>query len=78
MSSIQPLLPRRYWHTSADYYYTLKIWDNDLEEKKELESRGMLIERHGLLIKDYFWHGGTWLFIKKTRLGCAMGMASLV
>ena len=30
-----------------DYYYTLKIWHNDLEEKKELESRGMLIEGHG-------------------------------
>ena len=30
-----------------DYYYTLKIWHNDLEEKKELESRGVLIEGHG-------------------------------
>ena len=30
-----------------DYYYTLKIWHNDLEEKKELGSRGMLIEGHG-------------------------------
>ena len=30
-----------------DYYYTLKIWHNDLEEKKELESKGMLIEGHG-------------------------------
>ena len=30
-----------------DYYYTLKIWHNDLEEKKELESRGILIEGHG-------------------------------
>ena len=30
-----------------DYYYTLKIWHNDLEEKIELESRGMLIEGHG-------------------------------
>ena len=30
-----------------DYYYTLKIWHNDLEEKKELESRGMLVEGHG-------------------------------
>ena len=33
-----------------DYYYTLKIWHNDLEEKKELESRGMLIEGHGTLV----------------------------
>ena len=24
---------------------------------------------------DYFRHGGTRLFIKKTRLGCATGMA---
>ena len=30
-----------------DYYYTLKIWHNDLEEKKELESKGVLIEGHG-------------------------------
>ena len=30
-----------------DYYYTLKIWHNDLEEKKELESRGKLIDGHG-------------------------------
>ena len=30
-----------------DYYYTLKIWHNDLEEKKELESNGVLIEGHG-------------------------------
>ena len=30
-----------------DYYYTLKIWHNDLEEKKELESRGMWSEGHG-------------------------------
>ena len=30
-----------------DYYYTLKIWHNDFQEKKELESRGMLIEGHG-------------------------------
>ena len=30
-----------------DYYYTLKIWQNDFQEKKELESRGMLIEGHG-------------------------------
>ena len=30
-----------------DYYYSLKMWHNDLEEKKELESRGMLIEGHG-------------------------------
>ena len=30
-----------------DYYYTLKLWHNDFQEKKELESRGMLIEGHG-------------------------------
>ena len=30
-----------------DYYYTLKIWHNDFQEKKEQESRGMLIEGHG-------------------------------
>ena len=30
-----------------DYYYTLKIWHNDFQEKKELESREMLIEGHG-------------------------------
>ena len=30
-----------------DYYYTLKIWHNDWEEKKELETRGMLIEGQG-------------------------------
>ena len=30
-----------------DYYYTLRIWHNDFQEKKELESRGMLIEGHG-------------------------------
>ena len=33
-----------------DYYYTLKIWHNDFQEKKELESRGMLIEGHGSAI----------------------------
>ena len=33
-----------------DYYYTLKIWHNDLEEKKELESRGMLIEGVGTAV----------------------------
>ena len=25
------------------------------------------------MIKDYFSHGGTRLYVKKTRLGCAMG-----
>ena len=30
-----------------DYYYTLKIWHNDFEEKKELGSKGVLIEGHG-------------------------------
>ena len=30
-----------------DYYFALRVWHNDLEEKKELESRGMLIEGHG-------------------------------
>ena len=30
-----------------DYYYTLKIWHNDFQEMRELESRGMLIDGHG-------------------------------
>ena len=30
-----------------DYYYTLKIWHNDFQEMKQLESRGILIEGHG-------------------------------
>lgn len=30
-----------------DYYYSLMMWHNDWEEKKELEARGMLIEGHG-------------------------------
>lgn len=30
-----------------DYYFALRVWHNDVEEKKELESRGMLIEGHG-------------------------------
>ena len=33
-----------------DYYYTLKIWHNDFQEKKELESRGMLIEGVGTAV----------------------------
>ena len=30
-----------------DYYFALRVWHNDLEEKKELESKGVLIEGHG-------------------------------
>ena len=30
-----------------DYYFALRVWHNDVEEKKELESRGMLIEGRG-------------------------------
>ena len=30
------------------------------------------------MIKDYFRHGWTWLFIKKTRFGGGMGMAYIV
>ena len=37
-----------------DYYYTLMIWHNDWEEKKELESREMLIEGYGSAVMSAF------------------------
>ena len=35
-----------------DYYYTLRIWHNDWEEKKELESRSILSEGIGNSVKS--------------------------
>ena len=38
----------------------------------------MFIKLRKFLIKDYFRHGWTRLFIKKTRFGGGMGMAYIV